>query len=85
MYSSIAAKGRQTMRDLRKYARQTSFRLIAGGILIVIIAGVVVTWLIYGKSAAFSALLCIGIGLLPIVFIFLLFLLISAILRKYDG
>jgi hypothetical protein len=73
------------LRDLRKYASQTSFRLIVGGISIVIIAGVTATWLIYGKSAALSALICIGIGLLPIAVIILVFILINALLRKYNG
>jgi uncharacterized membrane protein len=73
------------LRDLRKYASQTSFRLIVGGISMVIIAGVTATWLIYGKSAALSALICIGIGLLPIAVIILVFILINALLRKYNG
>jgi hypothetical protein len=73
------------LRDLRKYASQTSFRLIVGGISIVIIAGVTATWLIYGKSAAISALICIVIGLLPIAVIILVFILINALLRKYNG
>jgi hypothetical protein len=59
--------------------------LIVGGISIVIIAGVTATWLIYGKSAALSALICIGIGLLPIAVIILVFILINALLRKYNG
>lgn len=72
------------MRDLRKYAKQTTFRLIAGGILLVLIAGVGFTWLIYGKGAALSALLCIATGLVPVILILGLFALISWILRKHN-
>ncbi|MRS05575.1 hypothetical protein EG832_20525 [bacterium] len=70
------------MRDLRKYANQTTTRLITGGITLVVIVAVGFTWIFYGRSAALTALLCIGAGLLPVVLIFGLFLLINWILRK---
>jgi len=72
------------LRDLRKYARQTSVRLIIGAILLILVAGVGFTWLIYGKGAALTALLCIGAGLVPVILILGLFLLISWILRKQN-
>ncbi len=71
------------MRDLRKYAKQTTFRLILGGILLVVVAGVGFTWIFYGKGAALSALLCIGAGLVPVILILGLFVLINWILRKH--
>jgi len=72
------------MRDLRKYARQTTFRLIVGAVVLVMVAGVGFTWLIYGKGAALTALLCIAAGLLPVVLILGLFVLINWILRKHN-
>ena len=57
------------MPDLRKYANQTTTRLIAGGILLLLIVGDGLIWLIYGAGAAITGLLCIGAGLFPILII----------------
>lgn len=53
--------------DLRKYSRQTIFRLIIGGILILFVVGDSMVFIIYGPAAAISGLLCLGIGLLPVL------------------
>ncbi len=59
------------MRDLRQYARQTTFRLIVGSLLILFLIGLgLVAWL-YGLSAAGLGLLCLLSALLPIGLIFL--------------
>jgi hypothetical protein len=50
-------------RDLRAYARTTSARLIAGGLFVLIVVGGALVYAIYGRSAFFSALLCLGLGL----------------------
>jgi hypothetical protein len=57
------------MNDLRKYARQTTVRLIAGGILLLAIVGEGLIYAFYGPGGAISGLLCIGAGLLPVVLI----------------
>jgi len=59
------------MRDLRQYARQTTFRLIVGSLLILFIIGLgLVAWL-YGLPAAGLGLLCLLSALLPIGLILL--------------
>jgi hypothetical protein len=60
-------------RDLRRYARQTNFRLIVGALLILLIVGEGLIYLIYGPGAAVSGLLCFGAGLFPVVLILLIF------------
>lgn len=57
------------MNDLRKYARQTTFRLIVGAILLLMIVGEGLIFAIYGSGGAISGLLCIGAGLLPVFLI----------------
>jgi F0F1-type ATP synthase assembly protein I len=60
-------------RDLRRYARQTNFRLIVGALLILLIVGEGLIYWIYGPAAALSGLLCFGAGLFPVVLILLIF------------
>ena len=61
-------------RDMRKYAKQTNFRLIVGTILILFVVGLGLIGIIYGVNAALMGLLCLLGGLVPIGLIaFLLF------------
>jgi hypothetical protein len=69
-------------RDLRKYTRSTTTRLIAGGFLLVFILGDGLIYLFYGPNAAISGLLCLGIAVLPLLLIFLAFWLIDTILKQ---
>lgn len=55
--------------DLRKYSRQTTFRLIVGGIVILFLIGDGLVFFIYGPAAAISGFLCLGLGLLPVLII----------------
>lgn len=71
-------------RDLRKYARQTNFRLIAGGLLILFTVGLGLIYTIYGREAAVLGLTCLLIGLSPLVLIWLAMLLIEWIARRAD-
>ncbi|OGO32438.1 MAG: hypothetical protein A2136_11280 [Chloroflexi bacterium RBG_16_54_11] len=57
------------IRDLRKYARQTNFRLIVGFILVLFIIGDGLIYLFYGRSAAIMGLICLVTGLSPIILI----------------
>ncbi len=68
--------------DLRAYARQTTFRLIAGGILLLFIVGDGLIYLIYGPSAALSGLLCLGIGLVPVGLILIFFAIMDWIVKR---
>jgi hypothetical protein len=55
------------MSDLRKYARQTTTRLVLGAILLVFILGDGLIYLIYGKDAAIFGLLCLLGGMIPVI------------------
>jgi hypothetical protein len=70
--------------DLRKYARETQFRLILGGIILLVVVGDGLVYLIYGPSAAVSGLLCIGAGLIPVLLVGGLIALLSYITRKVN-
>ena len=69
-------------RDLRKYTRQTSFRLIVGGILVLFIVGDGLIYFIYGPGAAISGLLCLGAGLLPVLLIVLILWVMELVVKK---
>jgi len=62
------------MRDLRKYAQQTTVRLVSGGILIMFIVAEFLIWIFYGREAAIAGAVCIVVGLMPL-FLTWLFLL----------
>jgi hypothetical protein len=50
--------------DLRKYAAQTNFRLVLWFFLILVIVGLGLVWVIYGRNAALFGLLCLfGAGI----------------------
>lgn len=53
-------------RDLRHYASQTTFRLVAGSLFLLFTFGVGAIWLIYGPYAALMGLLCLLGALVPI-------------------
>jgi branched-chain amino acid transport system ATP-binding protein len=54
-------------RDLRRYASQTNFRLGVGGILLLFVVGDGLIYLIYGRGAALMGLLCLLLGLAPLL------------------
>ena len=72
-------------RDLRKYARQTTFRLIAGGVGLLVVVGLGLIYLFYGSGAALSGLLCMVVGLIPLVLIWLAFLLLERITNRVQN
>lgn len=55
--------------DLRKYARQTNFRLLVGFIALLLFIGTGLIWIIWGSGAAIFGVLCIAGGLLPLALI----------------
>lgn len=71
-------------RDLRKYARQTTTRLIVGALLILFLIGDGLIYLIYGPGAAVTGVICLLGGLLPVVVIILFLWLIDWIARRAD-
>lgn len=64
-------------RDLRRYARQTNTRLLAGFIILLFVVGIGLIWVIYGKEAALLGSVCLLGGLAPL-------LLIAAVLWGID-
>ncbi len=67
--------------DLRKYARQTNSRLIIGFIVLLLVVGVGLILIFYGKSAALMGLFCILAALVPVLMIILAFWIIDRVLR----
>ncbi len=57
------------IRDLRKYARQTNIRLIAGFIILLFIVGDGLIYLFFGRGAAIMGMICLIGGLSPILLI----------------
>ena len=70
------------IRDLRKYARQTNTRLIAGALLVLFIIGDGLIYLIYGPGAALTGFLCLLGGLVPIGLILLFFVLLDWVVKR---
>lgn len=69
-------------RDLRSYARQTSVRLIIGGLVLLFVVGGGLIWLIEGRAAALSGLLCMGVGLVPLLLIGIVLWVINWVARR---
>ncbi|MDI6769461.1 MAG: hypothetical protein QMD04_07295 [Anaerolineales bacterium] len=68
--------------DLRRYARQTNFRLIVGALLLLFIVGDGLIYLIYGPGAALMGLLCLLAGLLPVALTLLIMLLLDWVAKR---
>jgi len=69
-------------RDLRKYAGQTSMRLVLGGILLLFIVGIGLIYAFYGGQAAIMGLLCMVIGLTPLLMIWFVLWVIEWLTRR---
>ncbi len=69
-------------RDLRKYARQTSVRLFFGGLLILFVIGDVLIYFVYGRNAALLGLLCLGVGLMPVLLILFIFFVMDWVIAR---
>jgi len=68
--------------DLRKYARQTNKRLLIGGIMILFIVGDGLIYLFYGEKAAISGLVCMMVGFLPLIIIWIILSIIGWLVKK---
>jgi hypothetical protein len=69
-------------RDLRQYASQTNRRLITGGIILLFIVGDGLIYVFLGANAALMGLVCLAIGLVPLILVWgLLWLLDLAVKR----
>jgi hypothetical protein len=72
------------VRDLRRYARQTNFRLAVGGILLLFVVGIGLIYLIYGKGAALLGFVCLLLGLAPMLLIWLALLGLEWMAKRAD-
>jgi hypothetical protein len=59
--------------SLSRYRSQTQARLIIGGLLILLVVGGGLVWVLYGRSAALMAVLCllVGAGIFGFLWLFL--------------
>jgi hypothetical protein len=72
-------------RDLRRYARQTNIRLALGGVLLLFLVGDGLILFFYGQNAAVLGLVCLVLGLAPLVLIGLALWIIEWIARRAIG
>jgi TM2 domain-containing membrane protein YozV len=69
-------------RDLRRYARQTTTRLIVGAILLLFVVGDGLIYVIYGRNAALMGIMCLILGLSPLLLIGLALWVIGWVARR---
>jgi predicted PurR-regulated permease PerM len=69
-------------RDLRRYASQTTVRLVAGAMILLFTIGLGLIWWVYGPGAALMGFLCLLGALVPIGLIWLLILGLDWIVKK---
>jgi hypothetical protein len=69
-------------RDLRKYARSTQLRLALGALAILFGVGGLLIYLSYGPAGAAVGVLCMVIGLVPVVLILGALWILEVILRR---
>jgi hypothetical protein len=69
-------------RDLRKFARQTNIRSLAGFVLILFIIGDGLIYIFYGKQAALLGVICLFFGLAPLLLIWLALWGVDIIVKK---
>ena len=71
-------------RDLRRYSRQTRIRLVIGFILILFLVGDGLIYLFYERDAAGMGLICLLMGMAPVVLVWLVLTLLGWVGKKLD-
>lgn len=69
-------------RDLRRYSRQTNFRLVVGFLALVFLLGDGLIYVFMGRNAAIMGLVCLGLGLVPAVLVWLLLGLMGWLVKR---
>ena len=69
-------------RDLRKYARNTTIRLFAGFIILLLTVGGSLIYMIYGVEGTIMGLICLLAGLAPLVLIALILWVMEWIVKR---
>jgi hypothetical protein len=72
-------------RDLRKFARQTNFRLLAGFLALAFLLGGGLIYAFWGWEAALMGLVCMGAALVPALLVWLVLTLMGWIVRRSQG
>ncbi len=72
------------MRDLRKYARQTNFRLIVGGILLTLMVGGGLIYAYYGAGGMWAGLGCMLAALVPVGLVWLILEILGWAVKKVN-
>ncbi len=71
-------------RDLREYSRQTTTRLIIGGLILLFVVGTGLIYWRYGAGGALSGLLCLTIALFPIGLILVIMAFLEWLVKRID-
>lgn len=71
--------------DLRRYARQTTVRLIVGGILLILLVGGGLILYFYGSGALALGILCFITGLTPVILIVFILSVLEWIVKRERG
>jgi len=69
---------------LRRYARQTNARLLIGFLLILFLVGDGLIYMFYGRQAALMGLICMLLGLAPVVLVWLLLWALEWTAKRLD-
>lgn len=69
-------------RDLRRYSQQTTFRLLVGFFILIILVGDGLIYLFMGRNAAIMGLVCIGLALAPAILIWGLLTAMGWLVKK---
>jgi hypothetical protein len=69
-------------RDLRQYARRTQLRLALGALAILFGVGGLLIYSFYGPAGAALGVLCLAVGLVPVLLILIALWILDAILRR---
>jgi predicted membrane protein len=71
-------------RDLRKYAQQTSTRLVVAGIFLIFFLGIGLIYGFYGRQAAIMGLFCMVLGLTPLGLIWFVLWMIEWLTKRLE-
>ena len=71
-------------RDLRRYTIQTNLRLLTGFVLLLYLVGLGLIYFFYEWEAAITGLICLTLGLMPTLLIWLLLTFLGRIVSKAD-
>ena len=74
-----------TMRDLRKYSRQTTARLVIGFVALLFLIGLGLIYMIYGREGAAFGFVCLLAALAPLGLIWLVLRLLEWIVQRANS